>query len=335
VGDARGAGLDPAFVARLVERVADGTYPDVHSVLVYRGGKLVVEEYFYGYHRDRPHQMRSATKSIVSTLVGIAIDRGLIASDTARVLPYLPYDGHANPDPRKTALTFRDLLTMRSGLACDDWNGNSPGNESRVYQSADWVKFVIDLPIADDPGTRGQYCSGNVVVAGRIVERTSRMALPAFAQQHLFDPLGIRARDLRWNYTLDSTNATTFGQLYLRPRDMLKVGMLFQQKGSWNGRQVVSRDWVERSTAKWSTVGEQDYGYFWWHQWVNAQTSQGPRRVDMVVATGNGGQKIYLVPSLDALVVLTGGSFNVSSPATAIMAQEILPALLGARGAGQ
>jgi len=329
VGDASEQGLDPASVARLVERVLDGTYPDVHGILVHRGGRLVLEEYFYGYDRERPHQMRSASKSIVSALVGIAVDRGALGGDGDLVVRHLAYGPYANPDPRKDRLTLRDLLTMRSGLACDDWDADSPGNESRVYQSDDWVKFVLDLPMLDEPGTRGRYCSGNVLVAGRMVERATGTPLPLFAREHLFAPLGIRAADVRWNYTLDASNAATFAQLYLRPRDMLKLGLLFHQQGKWDGRQVISREWVERSTARWSTVGDQEYGYFWWHQWVDAATPDGPHRVDMVVATGNGGQKIYLVPSLDLVVVLTGGSYNVSSPATAIMAREILPALLG------
>jgi CubicO group peptidase (beta-lactamase class C family) len=333
VGDAAAAGIDPSTVARLVGRVVDGTYPDVHSILVYRGGRLVVEEYFYDYDADRPHQLRSATKSVVSALVGIAIDRGMLESDTARVMRYLPHDVYANADPRKDRLTIRDLLTMRSGLACDDWEAGSPGNESRMYRSGDWVKFVLDLPMTDAPGTRGRYCSGNVAVAGRIVEGVAHTTLPTFARQQLFAPLGIRAQDVRWNYTLDSTNAATFAQVYLRPRDMLKLGMLYQQGGRWNGRQIISRDWVARSIQAWSTVGDQPYGYFWWHQWVEASTPQGPRRVDMVDASGNGGQKIYLVPSLDLIVVLTGGNYNVSSPATGIMANEILPAVLSGSAA--
>ena len=335
VGDAADAGFDTASVARLVNRVVDGTYPDVHGILVYRGGKVVLEEYFYGYDRERPHQMRSASKSVVSALAGIAIDRGILTGDSEQVTKRLPYKGYANPDPRKDSLTLRDLMTMRSGLACDDWDGNSPGNESRVYQSDDWVKYILDLPIVDPPGIKGHYCSGNVLVVGRIIERATGKPLLAFAQENLFTPLGIRASDVRWNYTLSSSNAATFAQLYLRPRDMLKLGVLFHQHGAWNGRQVISRDWVARSTAEWSTVGDQRYGYFWWHQWVNASTPGGMRHVDMIVATGNGGQKIFLVPSLDLVVVLTGGNYNAQSPATAIMSREILPALLSRGNSGR
>ncbi|HEY3746359.1 MAG TPA: serine hydrolase domain-containing protein, partial [Gemmatimonadaceae bacterium] len=166
VGNLTEAGFDSAIVARIVGRVADGSYPDVHGLLVYRGGKLVVEEYFYGFDRDKVHQMRSASKSVISALVGIAIDQGALKSESELVTRHLPYTSYTNADPRKDRLTIRDLLTMRSGLACDDWDGSSPGNESRVYPSADWVKFVLALPMIDTPGTKGHYCSGNVMVAG-------------------------------------------------------------------------------------------------------------------------------------------------------------------------
>ena len=128
VGDLSSVGLETAVAMRLVSRVVDGTYPDVHSVLVHRRGRLVMEEYFYDYDGDRPHQLRSLTKSVVSILAGLAIDRGLLESDTALVMKHLPYEGYANPDPRKAQLTLRDLLTMRSGLACDDWDASSPGS---------------------------------------------------------------------------------------------------------------------------------------------------------------------------------------------------------------
>jgi len=327
VGRAVDAGLDAATVDRLVSRIVDGTYPDVHAILVHRAGRLVLEEYFYGYDHDRVHQLRSLSKSIVSALVGIGIDRGVLAGDGELVTKRLPYEQYANPDPRKDRLTLRDLLTMQSGLACDDWDRESPGNESKVYQSEDWVKFVLDLPMVTEPGTQGRYCSGNVKVAGRILERAAGTPLPAFAQVHLFSPLGIRASAVTWNFTLDSSNAS-FSQLYLRPRDMLKIGLLFHQGGRWGDRQVISREWVEKSTARWSSIGDQGYGYLWWHQYVNASMPDGPRRVDMIVATGNGGQKIYIVPSLDLIVVMTGGKYNASSSAMTIMARELLPALL-------
>jgi len=331
VGSPVDAGFARTDIDRLVSRVTDGTYPDVHSILVYRRGKLVIEEYFYGYDEGQPHQMRSLTKSIVSTLAGIAIDRGLLAGEHEPVTRRLAYERYANPDPRKTAITLKDLLTMQSGLGCNDWDQSSPGNESRMYESSDWVKFVLDLPLVEKPGTIGRYCSGNVAVAGRIIERVTGKPLPVFAQQELFTPLGIRPTDLKWDYTLSSANTGPYAQIRLRPRDMLKLGILYHQQGRWLGRQIISREWIAKSLAPSSTIGDQRYGYLWWHQWLGARTPAGSQRVDMLVATGNGGQKIYLVPSLDMIVVLTGGSYNVDqSPATQLMVNEILPAALKA-----
>ena len=332
VGGLAEAGLDESVARAIVDGVVRGRFADLHGVLVYRGGKLVLEEYFYGYHAGRPHAMRSATKSVVSALVGIAIDRGALPGVEERILPRLPYAAYANPHPAKAALTLGDLLTHRTGLACDDWDDGSPGNENRVYASDDWVKFFLDLPVAAERGTTARYCSAGVLTAGRLVERATGQALPAFAQHALFAPLGIRAGDVRWNFALAADNAGSYAQLHLRPRDMLKLGILFRQEGMWRGRRVISRDWVRRSTAQHSRVGDQGYGYLWWHQYLNVPTARGNQRVDMVVATGNGGQKIILVPALDLVAVFTGGAYNAdNTPPNAVMRQILLPALLTAR----
>lgn len=338
-GDLAAAGLDRALAEQLVGRVLDGTYADVDAVLVYRRGRLVLEEYFHGYDAARPHQLRSATKSVVAALVGAAVDRGALAGEGERVLPRLPYGplaAYAHPDPRKAALTLGDLLTMRSGLACDDWDAASPGNENRVYPSPDWVKFVLDLPQLRDPGAEARYCSGGVHVAGRVVERATGMPLPDFAQRALFAPLGVRPADYRWPYALDSTNARTFAQLSLRPRDLLKFGVLHLDGGRWQGRQVLPRAWVERSTARVTRINTRGYGYLWWHQTFAARTPGGPRRVDVLNASGHGGQKLYVLPAHDAVVVFTGSGYARAgdSAPNAAMADVVLPALLAAGPAG-
>lgn len=334
VGTLADAGLDSTVAHAIVRGVLDGRYADLHSVLVYRRGRLVLEEYFYGYHHARPHQLRSATKSIVSALAGIAVDQGALAGVEERVLPRLPYAGYGNPHPQKQALTLGDLLTHRTGLACDDWDRDSPGNESRLGTEEDWVKAFLDLPVVAERGTAARYCSAGVWTTGRMVELATGEPLPIYAQRVLFDPLRIRAADVRWNFTLAAENAGTFAQLHMRPRDMLKVGILFAQNGRWGGRQmasqVISEAWVRRSTAAHTQIGDQGYGYYWWHQWLAVPTAAGTRRVDMVVATGNGGQKIVLVPSLDLVAVFTGGAYNAEdTPPNAVMIDVLLPALLG------
>lgn len=331
VGDIRNSDLDVATAERVVAGVLDGTYKDVHGVLLFQHGKLVLEEYFYGYDVSRPHQLRSATKSIVSALAGIAVDRGAIPGVSAPVLPMLGNPQLANADPRKAQITLKQLLSMRSGLACNDYDPRSPGRETALYESPDWVKATLDLPMVADTGSEAHYCSGGVAVTGRIVERATRMPLPAFAHAALFSPLGIPRSHWRWNYTLDNSNRE-FAQIHLRPRDMLKIGMVYANDGMWRKTRVISESWVTASLAEQSQIDGTRYGYFWWGPWLNVETPAGAKRVNLNAAQGNGGQKIYLVPDLDLVAVFTGGDYNSGgSPPNRIMARDILPTLLKAR----
>jgi|GEM_PF-817858 len=333
VGDIARTPLGVETAERIVGGVLDGTWADVHGVLLYQGGRLVLEEYFYGYGPDRPHQLRSATKSVVGALAGIAVARGALRGVTEPVLPRLPYAGYENADPRKERLTLGDLLTMRAGLACDDHDAASPGRETELYGRPDWVKATLDLPMAAAPGTEARYCSGAVAVAGRMVERAVGASLPAFADTALFRPLGIQPGAWRWDYTLTNANRE-FGQLYLRPRDLLKLGVLYAQGGRWRGRRVLPASWVAASLAPQTELENTGYGYFWWRPWLDVVTDAGAERVYLNAAQGNGGQKIYLVPQFDLVAVFTGGAYNApSAPPNTIMARVILPRLLNARRA--
>lgn len=321
--------LSPATLERAVQGVLDGSWPDVHSVLVHHRGRLVLEEYFYGYHAERPHQMRSATKSVVGALAGIASLREGAPQPGSAVLRRLPYEQLANPDPRKAGITLAQLLTMRSGLACNDHDAASPGNESKLYESDDWVKATLDLPMLHEPGTEAAYCSGGVAVVGRLTERTVGQPLPEFAHDSLFAPLGVKRADWRWNYRLDRSNRE-YSQIHLRPRDLLKFGLLFAQGGRWQGRQIVPEAWVQASLAAHSSIRGTGYGYFWWRPWLNVESARGPQRVSFHSAQGNGGQRIYIVPEHELVVVFTGGDYNSgAAPPNRIMAGVILPALLG------
>jgi CubicO group peptidase (beta-lactamase class C family) len=327
VGDIADSPLGVETAEQVVRGVLDGTWADVHGVLLYHRGRLVLEEYFYGYDVDRPHQLRSATKSVVSALAGIAIDRGALSGVREPVLARLGVTDVANPDSRKSRITLEDLLTMRSGLACDDHDATSPGNESRIYETADWVRAAVDLPTIADPGSVGHYCSVGVALVGRMVERAVGESLPDFAEASLFAPLGIRRADWQWNYELTSANRE-FSQIHLRPRDMLKLGIVYADSGRWHGRQVLPTRWVATSLAAHSRVDNADYGYFWWKLAMRVETPGGERIVPYAAAQGNGGQKICIFPQYDLVVVFTGGAYNVSSPMNRIMAQAILPPLV-------
>jgi len=330
VGNIAHSDLGIATAETIVRAILDGTYKDVHSVLLYHNGKLVMEEYFYGYNARRTHQLRSATKSVVSALAGIAIDQGALSGVNERVLPHMSYPIYANPDPRKAEITLGDFLSMSSGLDCNDHSATSPGRETVLDDSADWVKATLDLPMINDPGTKGYYCSGGVAVVGRMTENAVHMRLPEFAQKYLFGPLDIAYTSWTWNY--DLTNADKeYSQIHLRPRDMLKLGVLFAQDGRWHGKQVISSAWVRASLAEQSHVDNVSYGYFWWRPWLNVKTASGFQHVDLIAAQGNGGQKIYIVPQYKLIAVFTGGGYNAeSTPPNTIMAEVILPRLMQA-----
>ncbi len=330
-GDAATSPLKPTTLERVVQGVLDGTWPDVHSVLIHHQGRLILEEYFYGYRAERPHQMRSATKSVVSALAGIATSRPGGMALNSPAMARLPYASYDNPDLRKQQITLEQLLTMRSGLACDDHDPKSPGNESKLYESPDWVKATLDLPLVRNPGELALYCSGGVAVVGRLTERAMGKSLPDFAHDALFAPLGIARGDWRWNYDLSHRNRE-YSQIHLRPRDLLKFGLLFAQGGQWAGQQVVPAAWVRASLSAQTDIKGTGYSYFWWQAYLNVETPDGTRRVDYSSAQGNGGQKIYLMPQHELVVVFTGGDYNSgASPPNRIMATLILPALLAAQ----
>lgn len=300
--------MDPAPLEAAANAIGGGTFPKVDSMLVVRRGRLVHETYFNGFGRETLHDLRSATKSITSVLVGIAIDQGLLSGVDEPVLPRLGGGaGLRNPDPRKAAITVGHLLTMTPGLDCDDWNAASPGNEEKMYGERDWVKFVLDLPMAADPGTRYGYCTGGVVTLGAVLGNATGRRADFFARDVLFGPLGVTRAE--WEYT--PTGAVdTGGHIRMRPRDMAKIGQLFLQRGLWEGRRVVSEAWVERSTSYLvRTPSNQEYGYLWWRR----LTQRAGTPVPTYYAIGNGGQQIIVAPSLDLVAVFTGGNYNSSA----------------------
>jgi CubicO group peptidase (beta-lactamase class C family) len=308
----------------MVEQIANETHPKIESVLLIKNGKLVLEEYFYQFHRDKTHQLRSATKSVVSALVGIALDRKLIASKDEKVVSFFPEYDIKNLSPEKQAITVEHLLACMSGLACEDGNPESPGEELKMNVSPDWVHFILDLPTLEPPGRNGRYCTGGVILLGRIVEKASGQRLPVFAAENLFNKLGIT--NFQWNFAPDSSSFDDACQLHMRPRDMAKLGVLYANEGRWQGRQLISSEWIKASLARHSVVRDTDYGYLWWRQWLNVNGT----RMDGVTAKGNGGQRIYLWPSLDMIVIITGGSYNEPSDSDEIQVRYILPAAMNA-----
>jgi CubicO group peptidase (beta-lactamase class C family) len=316
-------GLDGELLRRMAAELPSGH--GIHSALVVRKGKLAFEQYWDGYDSATMHDLRSATKSITSLLAGIAVREGLIRDVSDPVLAYLgaAYPTLANDHEAKRRLSVEDLLTMRTGLACNDRSPGSPGNEERMYDTRDWVRFFLDLPVETTPGTRASYCTGGVVTLGRIISQAGGRPVPQFADDHLFRPLGITSS--RWARFDDGRQTDTGGHLYLRPRDMAKIGELVLRRGDWRGAALVPAPWIERSVTARTQIDGNAYGYLWWL----GRLQVGAEPVDLVYADGNGGQLIIVVPQYELVAVFTGGNYN--SPAAArpyqLLTNYILPAV--------
>ncbi|HTG55020.1 MAG TPA: serine hydrolase [Niabella sp.] len=318
-GNLENTGLDRTLLTEMIKKIIDGTYPNVHSVLIIKDGKLVFEEYFYEYDRNKLHELRSATKSFVSALTGIAIEKGFIKSKNEEVLSYFPEYSIKNNSDQKKKITIEHLLANQSGLDCDITDQKSEGNETVMSNSEDWVKFTLDLPMIDSAGGKGRYCSGNPVTLGRIIEKATGKPLPEFARLTLFNDLGITK--FKWSFKPDKSSSETFCQVYLNSRDMAKFGLLYLNKGKLNGNQIIPSDWVQQSLTKHSVVQGVDYGYLWWIKYLDVD---GVRYYGKA-AQGNGGQKIYVWEQQNMVTVITGGNFNSQSPSDEIIRKYILP----------
>lgn len=312
--------LDINLLNEMMQKIIAGKYPNVHSILIIKDGNLVFEEYFYEHNKDKLHELRSATKSFVSALTGIAIDKGFIKSKNEKVLSYFPEYSIENNSNNKQKIKIENLLTNQSGLDCDVSNPNSVGNETTMNNTDDWVKFTLNLPMSDSAGGKGMYCSGNPITLGRIIEKSTKQSLPDFAKINLFNPLGIK--NFIWDFKPDKSSVETFCQVYLTSRDMAKFGLLYLNKGNWNNQQIISKEWVEQSLKKHSVVQGVDYGYLWWNKYLEAD---GVKYYSFG-AQGNGGQKIYIWQEQNMVTVITGGNYNSQSPSDELIKKYILPA---------
>lgn len=300
VADLQSVGIDKAQLDALSAEIDRGVYDAPDALLIARNGRLVYEQYWTGFDGDALHDLRSATKSITSALTGLVLSDAQLDTPIESLLPsYAPLQ---NPDARKSRITPRHLLSMNAGLACDDWQPDSPGNEERMYKSADWVRFILALPATDEPGTRSSYCTGGVVVLGAILEETAQQPIPRLAQR-LFAPLGIT--QVSWAQAAGG-RTDTGGHLALRARDFAKLGQLFVDGGRWHGGQVIPASWIDTSTAGRAPLADGRYGYLWW---VNTFTI-GTTKVDFFFARGNGGQHLFVFPSLSLVVMFLSSAYN-------------------------
>ena len=318
-------GLDGGRLHSLVADLQSNRIPGIHSLIVVRQGYLALEEYFNGGSAEQLHTLQSDTKSVTSLLVGIAVGQGSIPSVARPVLEFFPeYAAVQHLDARKEAMTLRDLLTMRTGL---DWSENpyegSPLQQLNATRDG-WLRFVLDWPMRDAPGTRFEYNSGGVIVLGGAIYNKTGLPADEFARRNLFEPIGIT----RFSWFRGGPNGLPHmgGGLALSAVDMARIGYLVLRQGKWGERQVVPADWLAESLAPavsptgWSFGGKPvDYGYLWWRLPL-----EGP---DVIyTASGAQGQWIFIIPKYDMVVAVTSNTPQFDLPVR-FLYDRILPAV--------
>jgi len=327
-----------AQLEEMTKAVNDGTYKGIHSILISKSGKTIYTHYFDGYNADSLHDSRSSFKSVTSLLLGIAIDQGLIKNVDQPVSVFFPADTAFANDSRKRSMTIRDLLEMRSGFDCDEWTDDGKDCESAMTQTRDWVKFSLALPMKNEPGKVWNYTSCDPMIISGVIRKAAGMSIMDFAAKYLFEPMGIA----HYRWTVDPAGqGMTAGSFYILPGDMLKIGQLILNHGAWNGKRIVSENWLKASTTatipipdNWSfikfsrskTAAPQQtyYGYYWYNEIIKRKDGEFP----VIFASGNGGQYIMVIKKLDLVVVFTQGNYEswTAKRAFDILSTFIIPA---------
>ena len=326
-------GVDHENLNQLMVDILNGKYKGIHSIVIVRNEKLIFEEYFYGNHRNSLHVMASATKSVTSILVGIAIDNKMISNVNRKIYELLPqYKGTKWID-KKYEITLEHLLTMTAGV---DWLASTSGiplSDPRndlawLYRSYDPIKYTLEKELIQQPGSRYNYSTGLSTVLGEILKDASGLNPDDFAAKYLLYPLGIQNH--KWKVYPNGT-IDTGGGLYLRSRDMAKIGYMMLKKGRWKGNQIVSEEWVNESTkAHVQQIGKvtnaSEYGY----QWHHGERKIRNQNIEAFFAQGMGGQFIFVIPALDLVVVFTYQHKNSSGKITGhlVLAKYIIPSVL-------
>jgi CubicO group peptidase (beta-lactamase class C family) len=287
----RVAGQSPALEAAAESAAA---MPRLRSLVVSHRGAIVLERYFNGARAAQPANIKSASKSVISALVGIAVSRGLIKSVDQKIVDYFP-ELAKDPEAGKREITIEDLLTMRSGL-----ESTSGRNYGAWVQSPNWVRFVLRRPLIDEPGTRIEYSTGSSHLLSAIITKATRRSTWQFAQEELAKPLGFTLA--KW--TTDPQGIYFGGnEMLMTPRQMIEFGELYLNNGRIGEQQVLPKEWIDRTRvprgrSRWGSDREYGYGF-----WIRELAGH-----DSYYAWGYGGQFIFIVPGKNLVIVTTSRS---------------------------
>ena len=306
-------GINSQILADMLAYIEKNKF-DIDSVLIIRNGYRVLDAYFHPFSRGKKHHIYSCTKSIMSALIGIAIDKGYIQGVDQPLLDFFPDREIANMDDRKKAITLRHLLMMAPGLKCRDsylygWRGLK-----QMRYSYDWAQFVLDLPMEAVPGKKFEYSNGVSYLLSVIIQLTTKMNALDFARQHLFDPMGIT--DVEWERSPEGVDLG-YGEMWLQPYDMAKIGLLYLNEGKWGDRQILPSTWIKVSTA--AHIAAKPFDHYGYHWWVDSAGNYA--------AAGYKGQRIFVVPDKHLVIVVTASLKAIDSAISdVLLSSYILPA---------
>jgi CubicO group peptidase (beta-lactamase class C family) len=299
-------------------------FRNVESLIVYSHGEIQFEKYYNGYKKDSLHHTQSQTKSIVSLLMGIAIDKGFVKSEHLLVSEYFP-EYFRKDDSLKSAVSIRDLLTMSAGFGWEEMLPmNDPANDNiNMFNSGNWLSYALSRSMIQRPFTGFKYNSGCPMIVAGIIEKATKMRLDEFAIRYLFEPLNIQ----RYSWLKDSTGfCHAGGGLYLKPMDMMKIGIMVMNEGKWKNQQVISENWIRKATSSYlpTSFDTSTYGYFWW---IREMITGASKTTRVISAEGAGGQKLYIFPEYQLIIAFTERNYSTPQVGHIFITESILPIL--------
>lgn len=318
--------MDPGLLGQASWEIQNGDFEEIHGLLIVRHGKLVFEEYYWEDHDiNILHNLNSITKSIASAAVGIAVDQGLITGVHQKIGEFFPeHTDLINLDPQKRDIELWHLLTMSAGFEWTAGVGFEEFSDSyAMMNSEDEIRFVLEKPIVTDPGAEFFYNGGLTMMLDGIIRKVSGMGTDEFVKEFLFDPLGIES--VHWKSYSDKYTSVD-GGLQMRARDLAKIGQIYLNEGKWGNQQILSEEWINSSVTPWIQADEQYYyGFQWWLEPLNNVSGIESEPNDIFLASGFGGQKLFVIPHLDLVVVFQGCCHTNYCPiGTEIVEQIIL-----------
>lgn len=318
--------FDNQKIKELKGAIDAGIYKKINGIVVLKDSKILIEEYFNGENRNSLHNPRSVGKSFASTIAGIAVKDGFLKNENQPIRNFYEVNKFQNFSTAKGNATIKDLLTMSSGFDGNDEDYRSIGNEENMYPTDNWVKFTLDLPYQDSLRKNWHYFTAGVVLLGDILNQTVPNGLEKYAEQKLFTPLGIS--NYKWQYTPQNV-PNTAGGIQMNALDFAKYGQLYKNGGRWNSKQILPKEWVEKSFSKQKQImgrSNEFYGYLFWNKTFKTENKE----YEAFYCAGNGGNYILVFKNEPLVIVITAsayGQYYAHPQVAEMLSRFILPAV--------